>query len=421
MALPGYTYIAPGILAPRPAPIAVRPVGCFCCAPVGVTEEYGEGMKLASADEDEAYRELYGDDVDVEMAGPAQGAVVTGDRSASNEKGGMGRKRLYETVAADGEADDSLFIKRRMTVAVDLAATRVVSSDLPSILLVPRLLPTSPTSTLIPAATFLFDPLKKLRAYDPCLLPPLIVNALRKPTAYLAGPGDSVPSLAPHFKVSDFFPDNGDPVFIPDVYFLERPVEPAWSVNYYRSFARFLQACGSSNESLVYECSLAAFGCLRPGGEPLLKQSRHILSRQPDKRVVYQNAAIAVPLSKVLQKWVLTLRKVLVWAMDWPGELSTGQVLRFIKEARPAAHYIVLASPPRHPSPTEQAARTILDWLNEANDEQRKFGFFCEVDGKMKEAKDGWEKWVARAAKGEKVTRADINAVAGWAGGVEKR
>ncbi|BGP01680.1 Proteophosphoglycan ppg4 [Rhodotorula toruloides ATCC 204091] len=446
MALRGLTYIAPGIPAKPAAPVAVRPVGCFCCAPFGFEEEDGEAVEPGLGEDEEAYRELYGDNADVEMAGPGQDAAVTGDRSVSSEEGGMGRKRRHEAVAEDGDAVDSVVIKRRRTVGVGLAATSVVRADLPS-LQVPPLLSTSPIAPLIPAASFLFDPLKKLRAYDPCLLPPLVINALRKPTAYLAGPGDPVPSLAPHLSISDFFPDNGDLVFIPDVYFLERPVEPAWSVDYYRSFARFLQACGSSDESLVFECSLAAFGCLRPGSEPLLEQSRHILSRQPDKRVVYQNAAIAVPLDgfeqlpKVLQKWVLTMRKVLIWAMAWPGELSTGQVLRFIKEARPAAHLIIrefadvlrirhlihrlerqiIASPPLRPSPAEQAARTILGWLNETNDEQRKFGFFCQADGKVREAKDGWEKWVARMAKGETVTRKELDAVAGWAEGVKKR
>ncbi|BGP26114.1 hypothetical protein JCM10295v2_005057 [Rhodotorula toruloides] len=361
------------MLAPLPAPVTVRPIGCFCCAPVGLEEENGKGMELASADAKEAYHELYGDDADVDMAGPAEDADMRG--------------------AEDGDADDILATKRPKTVTSDLAVTSVKKAQPPSILLLPRL-------QLPSVTTFHFDPLEELRAHGPCLLPPLVVNALRQPSAYLAGPENALPSLPPHLSVSDSFPDNGDLVFIPDVYFLKQPVEPAWSVDYYRSFARFLQACGSSDASLVYECSLAAFGCLRPGSEPLLQQSRHVTSRQPDKQVVYQNAAIAGPLDgfeqlpKVLQQWVLTMRKVLVWAMDWPGELSTGQVLRFIKEARPAAHLIVrefadvlrirhlmhrlerqvLSSPP-HPTPTDQAARRILKWMNETDDEQRQFRF----------------------------------------------
>lgn len=45
MARPGITYIAPGIPVPTARPVTVRPVGCFCCAPVGSQEEDGEGME----------------------------------------------------------------------------------------------------------------------------------------------------------------------------------------------------------------------------------------------------------------------------------------------------------------------------------------------------------------------------------------
>ncbi|GJN92743.1 hypothetical protein Rhopal_005781-T1 [Rhodotorula paludigena] len=197
--------------------------------------------------------------------------------------------------------------------------------------------------------------------------------------------------------------------------FLRRPVEPAWSAPMYECILRFLLSRAPAERWHPDPARLAA-------GDQLPSIAQEIRARQPNEQAIRacfqpRDAPGFDTLTAAMQAKFYAMQLVMRW-MWGDATLNVHAVTDLVQRAPLALHILVrefsssvrlfdlVETSERNlrlylsslalPTPFQQAAIRLLDWLNTPAEPNRHYLFFCTPEGALRSERP-WEWWDALA------------------------